>query len=1021
MGVPSPAPAADGEPLPRRLPVALLYLQGPALGSHAWDPIARSLSERFPSLQVAARQLLFCAPDPPSPELFDLALEAAGSILGLANSLAPLSDLRLLVLPGEVDHLDGKTELVHDPVVDELLELPSLPLDPGVFLTSRAALSLEWSWKVEEAGQYSCRAGPVLPLLQLVGREETGGSSFRNTELLGRETPFVPRPQLSAALDEAIGTGSVRVTGPLGSGKSRLVDQVLRSRPGHAVRAAPGDPSRSLAEKLVRAVLAVTSNPSRDVIISKLAEVEHERRRTRAASYLLQLLQAHCKNRRESLTVVVDDVERVSGPDLAMLRQLTAAGLPAAKLALVLVGRDGGDWIPASGKPAEVRVPYMDDDAMAVLVEYVCEPLDMPDTVVERFVEASGGNPFAFEEGILELVHLRSLRRIYGSFFFGGPETTGYEPSRRLVAHVLAETHRLGQPEALLSLAAADIAVPSEAIETGADRSWVDIYRAAGWVVDEPSPWGPGVRLGYQAVRAALRHSLTPPAAQRLRQDLGHLLLGRGDSVEARWSATQLLAGTEEGARSLIAIASPLPPEALRGDVYAALDREIETVRQRNEDPALEIDMLWALLPLARRLGRVHETGESLDRALELAQEHPKRWVAFAALKADLDIEEGRPREAEAHLKRALQVAVKLGSRRRSVLAVQLARLLVQQERMDEAKHLLEHLIVEASDQGSSSTAATCRFYLGNIAMHQGRYEDALSLHRRALDEREQQRLVASIGASLSALGATTLRMGNYPEALEHYERASDHLAQYGRPGEASYAKLGIGRVLSRLGEPTMATGPLREALTLRVGHDTSIGEAIARLEVAENSFELDRVEDAHELVRRALFQLRMVEEHPTLGDAEQLLGRILLKQRRYDEAKEHLQAAVDLHTRHKKPRQAIRDLGWLLAEARARGVRSEVEVLVRRLEEALERGPYPVRGELDDYRLFEALEWLEKLGSKTPSPPVLFLRRAYRELMRKTSYLDVERRNTYLLQVTEHADIVEAATRYRLSLPTSI
>ena len=87
-------------------------------------------------------------------------------------------------------------------------------------------------------------------------------------------------------------------------------------------------------------------------------------------------------------------------------------------------------------------------------------------------------------------------------------------------------------------------------------------------------------------------------------------------------------------------------------------------------------------------------------------------------------------------------------------------------------------------------------------------------------------------------------------------------------------------------------------------------------------------------------------------------------------------------------------------------------------LMEGLQEGPYPARGEIVDHQLFAALEWLENRGSRVPAPPLRFLRRAYRELLRKTSYLDPSQRPHFLMQIQPHREIVDAATRYGLSMP---
>ena len=88
-------------------------------------------------------------------------------------------------------------------------------------------------------------------------------------------------------------------------------------------------------------------------------------------------------------------------------------------------------------------------------------------------------------------------------------------------------------------------------------------------------------------------------------------------------------------------------------------------------------------------------------------------------------------------------------------------------------------------------------------------------------------------------------------------------------------------------------------------------------------------------------------------------------------------------------------------------------------LEHLLKKLPYPPAGEMLYFRLFRAADWLRKSGVEGEvEEPIEHLRRAYRELMRKTAYLSPELRHSFLYQIREHQDLVNAATEAGLSLP---
>jgi tetratricopeptide (TPR) repeat protein len=308
-------------------------------------------------------------------------------------------------------------------------------------------------------------------------------------------------------------------------------------------------------------------------------------------------------------------------------------------------------------------------------------------------------------------------------------------------------------------------------------------------------------------------------------------------------------------------------------------------------------------------------------------------------------------------------------------------------------------------------------FYLGNVALREARLPEALELHLRALALRRQHGKPAALGASLSALGRTSLLLGRYPESLAYYREAEQVLA--GDDGEElAFALLGLGTALSRLGDHAAASAPLRQALALREQSEDSTGRAIARLAVAANHLDLEQPAAALAEARQAYFDLRLL---PTRGaavaDAEQLLGRILLRQRQLPDAERHLQAALEDHRRLGNGEAAAEDLADLLAASLAAANTPEVRRRAGELEEILAQRPHAERRETLEYRLYRARHWLSSAGDD-PRRALPHLRRAYQGLLRKAVRLAPADRHPFLHQVPEHRSIVAAATEQGLSWP---
>ena len=514
----------------------------------------------------------------------------------------------------------------------------------------------------------------------------------------------------------------------------------------------------------------------------------------------------------------------------------------------------------------------------------------------------------------------------------------------------------------------------------------------------------------------ALLAALPEETAARARLALGELLAARSGSATELWAAWPLVAGTDDGARTVLA-AVRARGGAGRDDQFTALRSELATLAERRGDPELELELLWALLPLARRLGRLHELERAIERGLALAEKHPDRFVAIAAVAAELAQKEGRLREAEAVLRRALAAARDVDERRKELLLVELGRVLVLLGRKPEARELFETSRQIAERAGRTGVAAQCLFLLGNLAFHELDFAAARALHERALALRRKARTPAATSASLAALGAVAFAEGNLPEAIERYEEARAALDGEGADVEESWALLGLGRALARLGDAAGAQPVLRQALSLREGRDDARGEAIARSALAEGLLRLGQLEAAHAEARKAHFTLALLPESEARAEAERVLGEILLRQRRPAEAASHFAEAERIFravgTDLALPDVLADRLEAALAIGRVEAVRSAWSALA---DERRRRASAP-SGVASDFQLFSAAEWLRKKGEEVEDPRP-FLERAYAELMRETGFLAPELRQRFLFQVPGHQALVDAATRHGLGLP---
>ncbi|MFP3941071.1 MAG: tetratricopeptide repeat protein [Thermoanaerobaculia bacterium] len=974
-------------------------------------------------------------PAPGDPAVADVAMHLARGLVDAAR--ARRGDLRVLVFTARaVRSAGGRIRVAPSQLLDDLdRRAPELP--PGdVTVTSGAASRFEVPRRLGAATWYSASAGVRVPL-HSAGPEDAAAPPWRNPAVLRHAVDRVRRPHVDGMLRSLEGVEAVRVSGAFGCGKTRAVQEALRQG-SYALVHVTARPARhggpGLASQILYRLLAERKrstngrgerqDASREIVELLLAEGVEDLSRLcepgglpesvggsdRLAERLPGWIAA-CASDGRPAVLVCDDLERATPADLALVARLLEALPRCRDLRLVLVSRDGPPREPLRGLRdlPEVRVPQMDPEEMELFGRGACQGLHLPEEVTARFTDEVAGNPFAFEEGLTALFERGMIHEVHSSLFFRGGRDVQYAPSERFVCHLEAELSRngCGLPLRLLALTGApvpDRALRSATRSLGAelDGAWLGPVLQGGLVTEAEGPWGQGIDFGCSALATAIKASLPEASARALRQRLGEAL--SDETRTGSWRTYELLEGTQSALDPLLAATRDhsAPPEKLAG----ALQEELDRRRAQGIEPAAELELLWALLPLLRAQGRLAEHRRELGRAVELATDDPNKRPALAGLEAELAEESGRLAEADRILRRALTEARGRGDETtQALLVLRLARVLVRRERYRETRTLLEQVVPALERSGASGLVASARFLLGNIALHENRLEEALALHSASLEARRTSGRTLQVGMSLSALGAVTLALGRYTESLVCYREAEELFRDAGEEAQASFALLGIGRCLTRTGDALAATAPLRQALAIRERLGDTVGQAIARLAVAENRLDLGRVADALEETRRAHFELSYHSASKPLADAEQVLGRVFLVRRDLRSARKHLKIALDAHRRLDEVEEAAFDLSWLLLVEVRDGDEYEVSRLVVELDGALAACPHAERREILEMRLYGGYEALGRSAEARGH-----LERAYRGLLEKTGHLPPDLRHRFLYGIEEHAHLVRSA-----------
>ena len=1029
--------------IPLRLPCVFLSLWAEPGAEQALETASRGISG-LAGIEWLRGNLFAILPIAGDPAHIDLAL-------AVAHKAVAGRSLGGIVFPGEVTV--GPDDI--DSVPEEFLERIDSGQDAlprgAIFLTGYAASRLQGAWPLEPVKN---SPWPGISIFRVAGRREDP-KPWHNPHLLLRETTYAPRAEVEQALLSQSMSPVVRVKGALGCGKSRLVWETLgpgldelnagvpELEDGASVWIALRSRRYSslplvlrLLEQLVRLGRRLESFGTEELFAEHLGlshhfpkdfDTEDSRDPAELFEHLPRVLGRCGQEFKGPMRLIFDNLQEASADDLHFIEGLLELPGLGLDFKVVMVNRLGHAWPSSIALAAEVPVPAMTREQLEGLAENLFRGLALPDPVQDRLIEACGGLPLILEEGLIKMIHRKHLRRIYGNYFFSGNSDLGFEPSLRWIQLLEAEARALGDSDALRLLSTVDFAVPAGELSAAADLlgvklspGWEKPFFEVGWLKRQPTPWGIGLEFVSLAHRLAFATTVPPDPKGLTRNTLGEILAQASDRPEARWRTYNLLSGTASAVPPILELAreSSGASDSDSERILNGLANELAAHRDRGGDPVTELHLLWTLLPLARKQGRLETFAEDLTRALEISADQPRKLLAFASLKTELDLQNGRLEEGEQTLRGALEVVIDEDPGRQALLLLQLARLLIRQRRFGEARSLLEQLLPVLEQRKSTAQVASCCFHLGNIGLHEDRLDEALEHHRKALKIRQEEGLLRSLGASLSALGAVSIARGNYGQALEHYREAEEVLNEHGESGEASFALLGLGRVHRRLGDFSHASRYFRKALSLRNENTDRVGRAIIQLLVATNQLDLGKIDEAMTEARRASFDLRLGPEVSQLGDAERLLGRIHLQRRHFERAREHLGSALEIHRRHQDANGALLDLSWSLKVALEDGFPEEIRRLCQEIQESPESLKPSERRELLSYRLYQATRWLRDNAKPAGSDPILHLQAAYRELLRKAEHLEADLRNVFLFQVEANAAILQAATEEGLSLP---
>jgi predicted ATPase/DNA-binding SARP family transcriptional activator len=512
----------------------------------------------------------------------------------------------------------------------------------------------------------------------------------------------------------------------------------------------------------------------------------------------------------DELPVVQDICSRLGGLPLAIELAAARVGLLgvrdiASRLDLSLL--EGG---PRATRPAH--------RTMRDAIRWSYDVLDeVQRTLLRRVSVFVGGFTLADAEevcagaGIARTEVLRLLTRLAGASFVAARHRGGrsrffmLEPIRRFAWEELADS---GEEDRIRSRLLAHLAgqVP-RLLEDATEEDLANLRAALGWAVDEAGD---------------------PASGLRLATDVCRLLRTRGHMMEARdWIE-----------RAIAALGSP---ELGHVDAYLAIGN---TALEQGDVAGAE-EALERALQVARAAGDDHGLAGALV-ALGGA----------ALMRSDLA-------RARALLEEGMEAGLRAGDDRQRVRALNgLARIAWQQGRLDAAIRLLEEGLVAARREGDDEAAAVMLLNQGEIVAAKGELDSAAELLEESL--RRARAAGSALGAAraLGAMGSLASARMDWPGARERFEECIRIGQGYGDQRFLAIWTANLAVVVRELGELDRAYDLWVEfdVLANRVGDRSLIAHGRMGLsEIFRMNGDLER---AARLLREALRAFLEIGEH---------------------------------------------------------------------------------------------------------------------------------------------------------------
>ncbi|MFM8330662.1 MAG: tetratricopeptide repeat protein [Candidatus Methylumidiphilus sp.] len=210
---------------------------------------------------------------------------------------------------------------------------------------------------------------------------------------------------------------------------------------------------------------------------------------------------------------------------------------------------------------------------------------------------------------------------------------------------------------------------------------------------------------------------------------------------------------------------------------------------------------------------------------------------------------------------------------------------------LDEAQQGFE----ARADTAAAGMASACIGERADCLRDLGRLDEAAAAYQEAIRRAEQRGDVRDVAVCQGQLGTVYLLQRRYPEALAAYQLARERFSQLDEPGSVAVYWHQTGMAYQDAGQPEAAEDAYRQALAIsvRLGDVAGQADTLAQLGGLYDHA-LGRTEEAVGFTQKALDHYIVLDNQADAGRQRSNLAIRLYKLQRLDEARQHIQQAID-------------------------------------------------------------------------------------------------------------------------------